>query len=134
VEVFERDKTKGRFNGRFSIQFDGDDNYSDVVESVNERIKDIIKENFDEYEEKGKLEKGRVLSEGTVREWNGQKYKKESGKWIPVREGGKGRGEGREVKEVRGVTEGREGKENNKKKIILTMNLKSTHGKHPMKT
>lgn len=39
------------------------------------------------------LEKGRKpLADGTVREWQGKKYKKEGGKWMPL---GTGRGRGR---------------------------------------
>jgi hypothetical protein len=32
----------------------------------------------------GRLLKGRVLPEGTIREWNGKKFRKIAGKWLPV--------------------------------------------------
>jgi hypothetical protein len=49
VEVFEKDKTDGRFNGKYSLQFSGSDSYNDIVEDVNERVKGIIDDNIDDY-------------------------------------------------------------------------------------
>ncbi|MDR1883064.1 MAG: hypothetical protein LBR26_09850 [Prevotella sp.] len=52
VEVFEKDPTRGRFNGRYSLQFNSNSEYDEIVEAVNERIREIIDDNMDSYEAK----------------------------------------------------------------------------------
>jgi len=42
VEIANKNETAGRFHGKFGIQFTGDDNYNDVIDAVNERVKEII--------------------------------------------------------------------------------------------
>ena len=42
VEIANKNETVGRFHGIHGLQFDGDDTYDDVVESVNSKIIDII--------------------------------------------------------------------------------------------
>ena len=42
VEIANKNETEGRFHGKYGIQFTGDSEYNDVIDAVNERIKEII--------------------------------------------------------------------------------------------
>lgn len=42
IEIANKNETEGRFNGSYGIQFDGENTFSEVVESVNKRIIEII--------------------------------------------------------------------------------------------
>lgn len=54
VEIANENKTKGKFHTSYSLQFDGEDTYQDVLDKVRERLSEIL-ENKIEYANGGQV-------------------------------------------------------------------------------
>jgi 8-oxo-dGTP pyrophosphatase MutT (NUDIX family)/GNAT superfamily N-acetyltransferase len=66
VEIANTNETRGKFGGNYSLHFDEDNTYDEVIEAVNERIKEII-ENFLDFED---FENGGEITEKAIyNEW-----------------------------------------------------------------
>lgn len=124
----ERDKYRDTYGWGFE-EVDPDDA---MIEFNDGELGKIIREHIGEEVIKSMvrfvmlLEKGRKpLPEGTVKEWQGKKYKKQGGKWFPVGEGrGRGRPKGskNKVKLIAGTPE-------EKQELIKTKEFKKWFGK-----